>query len=458
MGYTYKIEPSIGLARVGDSLTQFYLAPETIGGRPIDCDQFGNTGPTPVPVERYKDALMRVKRQGARFRIMRYDDASPGNPIEVKLGDADVVSIEWTVHIANKKAAWYSFSELLGNLYYGGSYTPDNSYALKNVELRNPSVTDPAQRKALIIDPGPRTLNGQRQKVEFSRDTIPGGYPGSFPPSNPSQGYPIDTLGSAVTDDAGRLVVIGAYGRAGGDEPISSYGGADSWYDDIADGAVTVTLTLASGAVEVRNAWGISGSPMFAPELVNNTTLDDLLYDVGVRYHNLEPAMYSGGQFNVGFTASYDTDIRPILDRMASYQWVANVQAMTAAARPGFDLSDPAVGSEVRLSLFRQFRNSADPAASQQLWAGNNAPAMPLNSGTNSVSKQQLVKFSTLTETQYFLLGQWMKGPFIRGPRPAAPGISHLDHADVGNATGEPMSPGIEVTWSMRNPTPYDAP
>jgi L-lysine 6-oxidase len=461
--YTYKVEPSIGVARVGDSLSEFYLSPEVIGGRPIECDEFGTARTVdgaPLPVERYKDEAMRVKRQGARFRVMRYDSEVPGAATELTLGDADVASIEWTVHIANKKAAWYSFSELLGNLYYSGTYTPENSYGAKLVELRNPGVTGTVPRKQLIIDPGPRTLGGRQQKVEFSRTTIPGNYPyGTFPiygPDGPLQGYPIETLGSAVTDDAGRLVVVGAYGRAGGDEPIASYGGADTWHDDIADGSINCTVILTSGQRIDLDAWVIIGSPKFAPELVNITTVDDIVYDVGVRYHALDPDLYSAGRFNQSYTASYDSDIRPILERMASYQWVANTQAMTAAATPGFDLRDPAdANRERRRTLFAQFRN---PDSTQTLWAPNRAPAMPLNSGTNSVSNELIVKFSTLTLTQYFLLGQWAEGRFTPGPRSEPPKVSQLDRADLGNATGEPMSPGIEVTWSMRNPTLYDRP
>jgi L-lysine 6-oxidase len=295
--------------------------------------------------------------------------------------------------------------------------------------------------------------------VEFSRTTIPADYPhGSFPvygSAGPKQGYPINTLGSAVTDNAGRLVVIGAYGRAGGDEPISSYGGANTWHDDIADGAVTCKLILSSGEVLDMSAWVIIGSPKFAPELVNITTVDDILYDVGVRYLSLDPALYSGG-FNDQYQASYEDDIRPILERMASYQWVANVQSMTAAATPGFDLRDPgAANLENRRSLLAQFRN---PDSAQTLWAPNRAPALPLNSGSNSVSDELIVKFSTLTVTQYFLMQQWAAGRFTPGPRTGPQPVSPLDRAGPGNATGEPVSPGIEVTWSMRNPTLYDRP
>ena len=472
MAFTYKVEPSIGVARVGDSLSDFYLAPETIGGRPIQCDEYGNVltihgaGGNSSAVQHYKDALMRVKRQGARFRVMRYTDGA--SPIEITLNDPDIESIEWTVHVANKKAAWYSFSEQLGNLYFNGVYTPENSYKAKNVEHRNATVTGTPERQRLIIDPGPRTLTNGRQKAAFSRTTIPDDYPhGSFPPVNPAQGYPINSLGSAVTDDAGRLVVIGAYGRAGGDEPISSYGGADTWHDDIADGAVTCTVTFKNATVVKLDAWVIIGSPKFAPELVNITTLDDIIYDVGVRYHKLDrvlydPAAYPGSGYNPDYQASYETDIRPILDRMASYQWVANVQAMTAAARPGFDLrdfsDDNRANRESLLAQFRQPNDSQTSQNSQVLWAPNRAPAMPLNSGSNSVSNTLLIKFSTLTQTQYFLLSQWAAGKCELKPRPGIPSVSELDRADVGNATGEPVSPGIEITWSMRSPTLYDSP
>ena len=457
---TFGIEPSIGVARVGDSLTEFYLAPETIGGRPIACDEFGNTtsvGGAPVPVETYKDALMRIKRQGARFKVMRYDDAAAGaGGTEVVLGDADVTSIEWTVHVANKKAAWYGFSQLLGNTWYSGTYDPTNSYEARGIAFRNANITGSA-RQQLIIDPGPRTLSGSQVRAAFSRNTIPSDYPhGTFPNGHPSQGYPIDSLGDAVTDKDGRLVVIGAYGRAGGDLPISSYAGADTWFDDIADGPVSCKLTLSTGEVHTLTAWVIVGSPKYVPELVNITTLDDIVYDVGVRYHNLDPNLYTGGAYNSTYQASYEDDIRPILERMASYQWVANTQAMTAAAAPGFDLRDPGSGNRAnRESLLAQFRGLHD---TQTLWAANQAPAMPLNSGTNSVTNELLVKFSTLTTTQYFLLSQWAAGLFTAGSRSGPPRVSVLDRAGPGNSVGEPVSPGVEVTWSLRNPTLYDRP
>ena len=82
---------------------------------------------------------------------------------------------------------------------------------------------------------------------------------------------------------------------------------------------------------------------------------------------------------------------------------------------------------------------------------------MPLNSGTNSVTDTLIDKFLTLTETQYFLLGQWAAGKFDTRAHDDL-GLNPLDRATVGNAVGSPMCPGIEVTWSTRNPAIYAAP
>jgi L-lysine 6-oxidase len=56
-------------------------------------------------------------------------------------------------------------------------------------------------------------------------------------------------------------------------------------------------------------------------------------------------------------------------------------------------------------------------------------------------------------------LRQWAAGQFAPdAPALAIPGVHALDRASIGNCVGEPMCPGIEVTWSVRNPTVYRAP
>jgi L-lysine 6-oxidase len=453
---TYILSPSIGIARLGNSTTDFYLAPNRIGGLPIECDANGNA--TGAPFSSFKDTSGRVKRQAQPFRIMRSDDDA--NFEEVTLSTPDVASIEWTVHLANKKAAWYQFSELQGNLLLG----PDNSYEKQKIALRNSKVGTPADRQKLIIDPGPRLISGANQSVEFARDNIPSNYPhGSFPNSRPKYGWPINSLGSLKTDNEGRLLVLGAYGRAGGDEAITSYGGADTWYDDIADGPVYCTLTLNDGTRIDLSGWVTCGSPDFAPEIVNISTLDDTMYDVGVRYLDLEPSLYRQGAWNTDYVANYQRDILPIIQRIARYQWVSNVQAMSAFCSNIFDFGDPSDANAAnRAQYFSYFRKptiytpNGIEGESATLFNDDAIPMMPLNSGSNSVNNVDIEKFLTLNQTQYFLLSQWAAGKFVNDPgcSPRA-GACPATVAAVGNCVGLPMCPGIEMTWSMQNPAIY---
>ena len=111
----YKIHPGIGIARLGNSETEFYIAPEIPAGLPQACDSAGNpilsddlTGP--ILVKNFKDKNGRVKRQAARFQVFVYDDGTPeGRPL--KLGDlvegggnrGKLIDIQWRVHLADKK-------------------------------------------------------------------------------------------------------------------------------------------------------------------------------------------------------------------------------------------------------------------------------------------------------------------------------------------------------------------
>ena len=71
--------------------------------------------------------------------------------------------------------------------------------------------------------------------------------------------------------------------------------------------------------VEVK-AWCIVGSPKFAPELRNISTLDDNMNDVGVRYMNLVPQLFnqkrwaSSGGWNPDYVANFKRDILPIIE------------------------------------------------------------------------------------------------------------------------------------------------
>jgi hypothetical protein len=115
------IHPGIGVARVGDSPSEFFVGPELLH-------------PTPVHGG-YRDASGALKRQAAQFRIYGYD--AHGDVVAELT--AENARIRWTAHLANKKSAWYK--------YVGVMELPDSSPTPR----RNPNFIGP-RRRDLVID------------------------------------------------------------------------------------------------------------------------------------------------------------------------------------------------------------------------------------------------------------------------------------------------------------------
>ena len=481
----YEIHPRIGVARLGNSPNEFYLAPETVGGLPIECDESGNPDVENGSfkfVTQFKDRVGRIKRQGQKFRILEIIENAT---TEVKLSDDKIAKIVWTVHIANKKPIWYSFSELQGDLEFG----EQNSYENQHIPVNNPDVTDKTERKALIIDPGPRSIHTPGKVVKFSRYNIPEDYiNGSFPPVG-AGGNQIDSLGELRMDNEGNLIALGAYGNVTGSGDITSFRGAAGYWDDISDGFVMATIHLKDGStVDADPAWLIVGSPKYAPELVNITTLYDTMYDVAIRNMNADPKIYQAGSntadafpkhegytplngYQPDYCVNYTTQIKPIIERMQSYRWVADIPYLNDFAHPGFDLTDRSEENKAhRMKYFNYFRVPVLPKdynkSTQGLKNGPNdlfscdgIPLIPLNSGDNSVTNSgPIYKFETLSVTQYFFLYQWAVGKFVVDKPESKSIADQLDEASVGNCVGAPFSPGIETTWIVRNTPIYAAP
>ena len=86
----YRIYPSIGIARVGNSKDGFFLGPEAPGVAP--------EGPFRGP-----DG---IKPQGARFRIYRLDiDKNENQTVTAEIVPTATIKIKWTVRLSNRKAA-----------------------------------------------------------------------------------------------------------------------------------------------------------------------------------------------------------------------------------------------------------------------------------------------------------------------------------------------------------------
>src|SRR5262245_592300 len=127
----FRIFPPIGIARLGNDLTQFYSGPEIPGHPGFDVDALGNE----TQVKQYKVDEDQIKRQAARFRLFEVDAGGASRPAQLPAG----ATVEWTVHLVNKKAA----------VRRGG--------APKTVPQRPQLVDNP---KPLTIDPGHRSIAG----------------------------------------------------------------------------------------------------------------------------------------------------------------------------------------------------------------------------------------------------------------------------------------------------------
>ena len=287
----YRIHPAVGIARVGDSPDEFCITPEGPAQLPLACDKQGNSFKGDDRIKHFKDAKGRIKRTAARFQIYVYDEKNPdGRPL--RLGDhiegggnrGKLVDIIWRVQLANKKAVWYEFSALRGETGY-----PDGT------PLRNADITDENTRQKLIIDPGAQVVDcTDNRSASFSRDGNPS-YAVNFPPED-MRPNAIDTLGDLLTDDSGRLLVLGGHGNSGtyntgfGHPRIDSYANSDGWFDDISDGPVMARLVMMEERVNRERyidveypAWVLTGYPRYAPQVLDMITLEDVIEDMSIR-------------------------------------------------------------------------------------------------------------------------------------------------------------------------------
>jgi hypothetical protein len=208
MGTVYKIHPAIGIARVGNHPSAFFVGPETPETAGVEIDPDGNES----TLTRYKDNG-RIKRQAARFRVFRFQQHATGNLTLVGEVTTNEAKIEWRVDLCNRKAAL--------------DHSPAPEHPAR------PRNTDIADRGSLIIrNPAPVTIFGKNQPAKE--------FKGKF------LGKPV-YLGELRTDAAGRLLVLGGSGTSESvppGQPMRDFANNDRWHDDVADGPVTAVVTL----------------------------------------------------------------------------------------------------------------------------------------------------------------------------------------------------------------------
>lgn len=420
---TVRIHPAIGVARVGNSPDEYFLGPET-------------PEPPELPAGGYKDSSGRLKRQAARFRIYGYDE----NGEVVAELDSSNASIYWTVHVANKKSAWYDFEMAL-----------DIPEALSHSSTRRNAFIPLESRSALSIDPGPRSVSGV-----------------SCPPVAFDTGKFFNVpvyLGEIRTDDKGRLLYLGGLGKAGTPFPgfeLKTFANNPGWYDDIADGPVTALVIIGGKSFEADPAWVISAPPNYAPNARVIQSIYDVICDA-----------VSGVYFNPPAKPSFTKDILPILESFVSTQWVNEGFALEFGWQAPFEftrknflsrLASPSEGDKpLRQHIFSHFRDPSFAVFQGLAWP----PFYGDGLGTSVNGAPSPREGMSVTKTIYNYLSAWASGNFIADYDPnsvASPDLDTyplekqpeiLDRGVLTFCSGGPFHPGCELTWPMRHSIMY---
>ena len=281
----YAIFPPIGIARIGNSDTDFYIARERRGS--LGSELLANG--TEQEVTSFKDAQFRMKRQAARFRILQIAADGSSAPAQLPAG----ARIRWTARLVNKKDAI----------------------------VRPGSPPDVATRPVLAAGRGDRV-------IDSGAVAAPGPLRGTY------AGQAVD-LGELRLNGPEQLLVLGGHGRsaspAGAAIGRSFYNNPD-WFDDLADGPVQADIDMPDGTVQpVAPAWVIVAPPDFAPGCGGVVTLYDVMLQVAL----------DRGDASVPARPRFWQDIQPMLERAANLRWVDNGASWPLVNTDWNKLSDP---------------------------------------------------------------------------------------------------------------------
>jgi len=433
------IHPGIGIARIGDGKTEFFIGPEV-------------TEPAPERPGFYRDSAGALKRQAARFRIYGLNAAGQ----IVRELTANNANIKWTAHLANKKAQWYQFQAALD--------IPDA--VNMSVPRRNPDIPF-SGRWVLAIDPGPRTISGASTSggPEHAFDS------GKFKDT-------VVPLGEIQTDEAGRLLVLGGTGQSASPSgaPVynsadpNSFNNANDWYDDTSDGPITAEVTIQGRPIPVDPAWVVVAPPNYAPDIIGWRTMYDLLVDVYT----------ATGWIPVPEHVSFSAHVLPVLKRLSNLQWVNKGFAAMFGAGGPMNFEDPAFIEklaytegpnkprdpyrELRQTLLNAFRPRNTAVSEPRTWPwiyGDAFGSFSANSPLNDLA---------LPDLQAYFLRQWVDGKFISDRDPAAKPPQTLDQVPLAGrpamldqaalhfCLADAFHPGCEMTWPVRHSSMYTAP
>ena len=246
------IHPAIGIARVGNSPTGFFVGPEV-------------TEPATARDQASTATHRGLEAQAARFRVYGYNAAGE---VVARADGRTRPTIRWTVHVANRKAAWYQWQMALDIPEAAGSQIPRRNASRQG---RRPGGA------------------GHRRRADVDRGREHSGAGVRVPREVP--GRPTYTSARSGPTTTGRLLFLGGHGVSASPSgsPIfnpsdpNGFINADGWYDDMSDGPVTAEVTIDGPGDPGRAGWVVTAPPDYGPSVKGVRTLYDLLFDLYVR-------------------------------------------------------------------------------------------------------------------------------------------------------------------------------
>jgi len=386
----FKIYPSIGIARVGGSPNEFFLCPESDQSLGIEIDGTGNE----KEIKNYKDTTGLIKRQGARFKVFELDSET-GEYLPVDMSQS---SVEWSVHLVNKKAAVVRPNE------------PPLTYSEVPLKLRTENPNE------LTINPGERKITGENQSGVTFAD-------GKYKTQNVY-------LGELRTDKNGDLIVLGGNGvsKSPSNLAIGNYYYSKDWYDDTSDGFVKAMLTLSDGTkVSASSAWVIIAPPDYAPNIKGVVTLYDIMENVAIEKGQWQPVPIP----------SFVNHILPIIDRFKNLTWVSDYADYSINYDNAVLADTSLTNKEIRKEIYDKVLGI------ETLLEGHTQSGHPFK----------------ITKYQDSILLKWVDGEFnsdLANPDNVLKAADKLTKDVLDTTVGQGFCPGIEGGIIVKNPDIYN--
>lgn len=303
----FRIHPSVGLARMGDSPDAYYLAsdfprflqeayPELrLRPRPRTMPQSDTGQPSPAPGpfpilddqkpaasqkatnDRFKDKAGKILPQAARFRVFAYCYASKDAEIPMRVFEVttDHADIEWKVRLANHKAQTSQDVHVLQN----GAPASVKTDAAKLLRLpvkpdSIASMADPPPLAYLFLERNAADktkVNGRLHLIGNAGETTYFGAAGKEFDEGQGDLW-FDNWFDSEADGPVEAVIRPKAGGA----PLKAAAFSGTGELEFLDFGTAAPVSIGTAAINALPAWAVVGLPDYSPDIGHFVSLWDL--------------------------------------------------------------------------------------------------------------------------------------------------------------------------------------